>query len=246
MTDKVKNAVENVIGKPVICEFSGPIQKVRTTLFFFSIVGLAVTLGGLTIDHSSSFLGLKFSNLTHDFVQQILFWVILYLIIHFTWGSIDCFVEWRLRLTGTRVSYITAAAYTSEHGDYPGDPRQSTLHNWWKNQASKIGNLKEKTEIINQNLEQCLIELSKKVEEKSNPSWSGFQSNQSQAITNLNNLINAVKEAEKTISAQRIPTSLARFDNWFKFFLRSQNLRWLVIEFSLPIVLGLFALWSLN
>lgn len=239
-------AVENALGNPVMCEFSAPIQKIRSTLFFFSIVGFAVTLGGLTIDQSSSFLGLKFNNLTHDFVRQILFWVILYLIIHFIWGSIDCFVEWRLRLTGTRVSYITAASYTSEHGDYPSDPRQSTLHNWWKNHASQIGNLNEKIESINQNLEQCQTGLSKKIEESSNPSWGAFQSNLSQAVTNLSNLSGAVKEAEKTISAERIPASLMRFDNWCQFFLRSQNLRWIVIEFSLPIVLGIVSIWLLK
>ena len=89
MDDEARKKVESTLGNPVICEFSASILKVRSTLFFFSVVALAVTLGGLTIDKESSFLGLKFSNLTHDFVRDILFWVIIYLTIHFIWGAID-------------------------------------------------------------------------------------------------------------------------------------------------------------
>jgi len=66
------------------------------------------------------------------------------------------------------------------------------------------------------------------------------------ALQNINQLYNSIQTAHKTISDQRIPVSLKRFDNWFQLFLRSQNLRWLIIEFLFPIVLGLSAQYLLS
>ncbi|WIM06378.1 MAG: hypothetical protein OHM77_03575 [Candidatus Nitricoxidivorans perseverans] len=51
-----------------------------------------------------------------------------------------------------------------------------------------------------------------------------------------------VIEARDTLLAARIPVSLRRFDNAFHLFLRSQNLRWLVVEFGAPIMAGTYAL----
>jgi hypothetical protein len=63
-------AVQNTLGSPIICEFSTPVQKIRSILVFFSIVGLLVTLGDLSIDSDSSLLGLKFNNLSPDFINN--------------------------------------------------------------------------------------------------------------------------------------------------------------------------------
>ena len=52
----------------------------------------------------------------------------------------------------------------------------------------------------------------------------------------------SVTEVGDTISALRIPVSLRRFDRWYHLFLRSQNLRWLVVELGAPILLGSYAL----
>lgn len=238
MSDNKIKEVEKTLGAPAICEFQPSIQKTRSTLFFFSAVALVITLGGLNIDQGSSFFGIKFSNLDQVLVNKMLFWVLVYLTLHFIWGSFDCFLEWRTRITGTKVAYLTASTYTSVDGDYPGDPRQSTLYNWWNNQAKQIGNLSDKADEINKNYENCLIGLEKKVNEDSDPNWTSFKQNSGEAVKNINNLMNAIKKAEETITSQRIPVSLERFDNWFKLFLSSQNLRWLVIEFSLPVAMS--------
>ncbi len=55
-----------------------------------------------------------------------------------------------------------------------------------------------------------------------------------------------VKEVNKTLDANRVPASLERFDSWFKVFLKSQNIRWLLIEFLLPISLGIWAVYLLT
>jgi hypothetical protein len=53
-----------------------------------------------------------------------------------------------------------------------------------------------------------------------------------------------VEANTKAITDARIPTSLQRFDRWFEFFLRSQNLRWLLIEFLAPVGLAAVALYE--
>jgi len=42
----------------------------------------------------------------------------------------------------------------SEHADYPRDPRQSTLYNWWKGEATKIGDLTVKISEIEKHLQE--------------------------------------------------------------------------------------------
>jgi len=64
------------------------------------------------------------------------------------WGAIDSFCEWRLRITGTRAAFITTGILSSESGDYPNDPRHSTLYFWWVKNAKIIDNLTEKVDSI--------------------------------------------------------------------------------------------------
>jgi hypothetical protein len=155
-------------------------------------------------------------------------------------------MEWRLRLTGTKVAFITGATWLGEHGDYPSDPRQSTLYNWWKIHANTIGNLEGKAKELDVQINNCLSELKNQKKEGENPNWETVRKTTAEFPSNVNSLINAIKEVDKAINAARIPISLERFDKWFLYFLRSQNMRWFVIEFGLPILLGIFAILLLT
>ncbi len=64
----------------------------------------------------------------------------------------------------------------------------------------------------------------------------------SQVRERVTELTRALENTSKTIASQRIPVSLERFDQWFKLLLQSQNLRWLLIDFLLPVALGVTAL----
>jgi hypothetical protein len=54
-----------------------------------------------------------------------------------------------------------------------------------------------------------------------------------------------VTAATDAITDDRIPTSLKRFDRWFELFQRSQNFRWLFIEFAAPVAFSIVALYYL-
>lgn len=181
-----------------------------------------------------------------DLIRAALLAANSYTFLHFLWYAFDGFLEWRVRISGTRLAFVTTAKSASEHGDYPNDPRQSTLYCWWMFQAPRIGNLGEQiTEI-----EGKLRDWEKKVIQlmQEDPS-DGHGMNLANGLMQINQiqgelskLSRSVEQAQKVICAARIPVSLKRFDDAFHTLSRSKNLRWLAIEVLFPILFGVFAL----
>ena len=246
--DKNIKAVEKVLGEPAFAEFTENTWRIRTNLILASIISIAVVLGDLHIESGSSIFGLKFEGLDDSLVRGSLLWVLIYLLIHFLWSAFDSLNEWRLRVTGTRVAWVTAATFASEEGDYPGDPRKSTLYNWWKVHASRIGNLTEKIKGIETTLKGFENDLNKIISDRAvaNEVINICMPHISTTNSHVVELRQKLTEFSNVFESKRIPTSLKRFDLWFQICLRSQNLRWLVVEFSIPILLGIFALLLLS
>ena len=133
-------------------EFSDYMRRVRTLLIVVGLISIGVVIGGLSIDPSSSVLGVRFQGLSDELIRKGLLIANIYLLVHFVWGGFDSWLEWGARLTGTRVAFVTAGKFASEHGDYPSDPRKSTLYNWWKDSAARISSLTEPLETIKEKL----------------------------------------------------------------------------------------------
>lgn len=242
--DKTIEAVEKALGEPASAEFTDNTWKIRTNLIVASVIGITVSWADLQIDSSSSVLGLKFAGLNDSVVRGALVWIVGYLLAHFLWSAFDSLLEWRLRVTGTRVAFVTTGRVASEHADYPGDPRKSTLYNWWKEEAEKIGSISQSIKSI----EELLKSLEKDLDERyrnhdnTNEVINACASHIHTTNSRVIDLNRSVDELRRVLESQRIPVSLQRFDRWFQIFLRSQNLRWLVIEFGFPIMLGAMAL----
>lgn len=240
---EIKKA-QKALGEPLMPEFADYMRRVRSLLIVVSLISIGVVIGGLAIDPSSSVLGVKFQGLSDELIRKGLLIANAYLLIHFVWGAFDSWLEWGARLTGTRVAFVTTGRVASEHCDYPSDPRQSTLYNWWKDNASKIASLTEPLE----NTEQKLADWEKRVEEeilKDNPNLVTVVQSFREIQTNINDVKKKIENVEKTLTATRIPASLERFDNRFKLMLRSQNIRWLVLELAFPLILGCWSSWLL-
>lgn len=240
----LKSEIESVskaLGEPVATDFSDYVRKIRNGLLAISIISIIILLGDLKISSESSFLGLKFEGLDDDLILWVIFCFNSYLFAHFLWCGFDSFQEWRLRVTGTRVMYQTGTRFATPDCDYPNDPRQSTLYNWWKEEARKISSFQAPLEHIDDELkawkEKVEIALKKK-----DPNVVSACMSINGVSENINKLMKSVENASKTIESNRIPASLKRFDSCFQLFLRSQNLRWLLIEFLFPLLLGFFAL----
>lgn len=240
-------AVEKVLGEPIATEFSDKAWKIRTNLITAAAIAVALTLADLHIAQGSTILGLQFLGLSDVVIRNGLVGLIAYLLIHFCWVSWDSFLEWRLRVTGTRRGFVTGMMWESEHTDIPKDPRQSTLYNWWKQAAPGIRNLSA--------LAQQLEDTCKKWEADLQARFAGTGD-----WTNISNLMQLLVEtrghaeqikrgtdaAAKALASPRIAVSLSRFDAWFQIFLRSQNLRWLLIDFVAPVGFSIWALYLLR
>jgi hypothetical protein len=247
MTEDEKiNAVGKLLGEPVAPELSPVGLKVRNHLFIVCVISITVVLANLRISPESTFLGLKFTGVDDSILRYGLLILLGYFTFHFSWIAFDSFLEWRLRITGTRVTFVTTGLLSDEKMDYPNDPRQSTLYNWWKYQANQIGNLSReitKTKEIVETLQSDLKERYTTGADAMN--IVNACTRLSEVLPTLQQVQNAITSATETIGSDRIPTSLKRFDNWFELFIRSQNLRWLVIDILLPISLSGYALFLL-
>ena len=244
--ERSAEAVEKALGKPVSAELSENGLKVRRNLLVLSLVSIVVVIGGVQLDPTSTIPGFKFIGLTHSLVRIGLFLTTSYLFLHFLWYAFDSFFEWRIRITGTRLAFITGARFTSEHGDYPDDPRQSTLYSWWIGQARAIGNLNQKISAIDEGLKP----LEDKIRAAIGDDPKGINLNNvlkaiAETNTALADLKRSVDQVQQTLSSQRIPESLKRFDSCFQFFVRSQNLRWLMMDILVPLLFGAAALFLL-
>ena len=239
------DAVEKALGNPVAGDLSENALKVRRNLLVFGVISVFVTLGGVKLDPTSSVLGFKFSGVSEALITNSLLAANIYFLLHFIWYAFEGILEWRLRVTGTRLAFLTGSRFGSEHADYPDDPRQSTLYTWWLDNAKRIGNFKVTAD-----------DLSEKIkiwEEKVSSFQNGNDSlNLANAMSTLNQargvadkLTKQIETTEKTLTAMRIPCSLGRFDGWFKLFLKSQNIRWLLIDILLPIAIGAAAIYLL-
>ncbi len=242
--EKSLDAVRKALGEPFASEFSDKVWKIRSHLVVASVISLFVGLAGLRIEPGSTVFGLRFAGLTDETVRSGLFWITVYLTVHFVWSSFDHFLEWRLRATGTKLSFVTTGKFASQHGDYPNDPRQSTLYSWWSVEAGKIGNLAGRATAIDQELHDWEARIRAQVCD-THPNCMNI-TNAAVSVAGVREkvieLTRAVENASKALEAARIPVSLDRFDRWFKLLLRSQGARWLIVEFLLPIALNMAAL----
>lgn len=240
-------AVEKVLGEPVATEFSEKAWKIRTNLIMASAIAVAIGLGELRITPDSSILGLKFNGLSDLVIRYGLSAVIGYLLLHFLWVAWDSFLEWRLRITGTRRGFITGATWGSEHEDIPREPRQSTLYNWWKQEARAIGNLTATAQQLNAKCAQWEADLKSRFAGTSD--WTNISNVMTliaQTREHANKIATGIKAATKALNSPRLMVSLSRFDRWFEIFLRSQNLRWLVLDLCAPLALAIWALYLLR
>ncbi len=230
MVDKLE-AVEQVLGKPVAAEFSDDALKVRRNLLVASFVSIVSVVGGVHVDPGSTVFGLKFSGLTPGLINCGLLIITSYLVLHFGWYFFDSLLEWRLRVTGTRLAFITAGTYASDDADYPANVRQSTLYNWWKGKSAEVALLTKLGADVGPKIEG----LGKLIATGHAPSQESIE----QLRSEFKVLMDYMDRTRSVLAEPRVAVSLRRFDRWFALFLRSQNLRWLLIDAGMPLIAGL-------
>ena len=241
-------SAETVLGKPILEEFSDDTLRIRRNLLIISSICLIYKVNGLQISPDSAFLGIKFLNFDSEKIDLTLSAFIFYHFIHFLWNSLIYLQLWRLRVTGmAELSPQTGSRFSSSLGDYPSNPRNSTLYRWWHESSSAFSNMRIQVE----NLKDTTRELGKKIAAYPDPHDNklrllSFESH-------LNELKKSLEKTQEALTSERIPVSLSRYDQWFKLYQWNQLTKWFIVDWLLPIALGALALfltlpmkWSLT
>ena len=236
LTDKERAAIEKTLGEPVMSPFNDRAERFRRNLIVVSFVMIGYKLSGATLETFEPF-GLRFSHIDLSSIDLLLILLGAYQVVNFLWVSADTMMELRNRITGTRLAFVTVGKFSGEHGDYPDDPRQSSLMTWWKHEEPKIGALGNMADTVIAKIDAADAVLKEK-DAGTLPNLNNFHQALGGVKNDLMALRRQVEDAEKTFKSQRIPVSLERYERWFRVFAWSQIARAAILDFLVP--LGLF------
>ncbi|WP_122313307.1 hypothetical protein [Pseudomonas coronafaciens] len=232
--------IAKVLGEPVGFDISETASKLRRNLLLISVVVIILIVGGIQAGADISLFGIKLTGVTPKKLMIGLAVVLTYHLIHYLWYCYELYSEWTLRLTGTRLSFVTGAMFGLEGADYPNNPRQSTPYTWWLQESRSMlayEDLLRQVEAGVRGLDTHVEELQKK-----DMTSAGTVSLSMQNLKNtLEQVRNSLEATESVITNTRIPASLHRFDNRFRLLLKSQNMRVLLVEIGMPIFIALAA-----
>lgn len=230
-------AIEKIMANPVV-EPNEELSKIRMRLLVVGSISFVIGAFDLKIGKSANVVGLTIENLGDTQVRLILIGITIYLLVHFLWGSCDAFTEWKLRRSAL-----------AKHKGSTDDPKQLTIYRYW------LDVLGDKAAVLNHvdKFRQSAAQLQQIVGDMGELSR--------QDTVRLEAVRSALKEAsvalqgyesnkEKTNAQIFSPNdtvsyAVQRFDATFIGFQRSQNYRWFLFEFLLPLGLGLAAVFWL-
>ena len=194
-----------------------------------SFIALFITLGGVSINPSSTIFGLKFNGLNDSLLYKGLLTLILYFLVHFVWCAYESLQEWEVRVTGAKKAFICADDMNFDEAvkpPYPSDPRNSTFYYWWSTQAKRIGSLKEHLTNINQRIQSMENAIHEMPEKGASLSRSDVNiSSQVQPLKiDIDSAVSSITRMEKVLLGNQLLVSMKTFDRRYKYFLMSQNI----------------------
>ncbi|CAI3787469.1 hypothetical protein AHFPHNDE_01133 [Pseudomonas sp. MM227] len=241
---KSNDEIAKVLGSPVGFDISETASKLRRNLLLVSVVVIALIVGDVQPGSEVSVFGIKLTGLT-SYKIMVGLWVLLaYNLIHYLWYCYELYSEWALRITGTRLAFVTGGKYGKLGADYPDDPRQSTLYTWWLQQSTSMVSYNE----LLYRVDNSIQNFSKHTDrlQALDMTTAGTVSTSIQGMRDtLEQARNCLASVEAVLTDARVPESLQRFDNRFKMLLKSQNLRLVLVEVAMPIGLALIAAFYL-
>ncbi|MFG0461508.1 hypothetical protein ACF8GG_19585 [Pseudomonas sp. yb_1] len=235
-------AVGEVLGKPSGFDISEPAMKVRKSLLAASIALLCLVMAKIEPSDTFTIFGVAFKGVTADKIVVGGILVLIYSMIHFLTYIVELIMEFRVRVTGAKVAYQTGARAGSQYVDYPDDPKQSSLSNWWKDQARRLLVLDEFIDKMNADLEEVKLRLGSPGEVRGAPDEIATSQLMGQVVGNLQKLKMDVQNNREVLMSPRIEVSLQRFETWHKDLISLQGLRVVVLEVAFPILLGTVSL----
>ncbi|OCH31081.1 hypothetical protein A6E13_18440 [Aliivibrio fischeri] len=231
--------IEKLMGEPAPLEVSDYEEKIRRNLLFASMIVFALTFLELIPNSESKFFGLSFDNLTPESIYIVLLIIVSYELVHYIWLVANKISYWRVRLTGTNPGVSRGSSgmtFGNEFDSYDhiGEQKHSNFYVWMLEYKKTINPIIENYDEKWKNLENIVFE-----------SDSINDSHSKDLLNKLNEIYSLQERLEKHLTNIRIDASMCRFDSWYSLMIRSQSLRWLVLDLILPILSGLGAMFFL-
>ena len=235
-----REEIAKVLGEPVGFDISETAAKLRRNLILVSMVVLVLIVGEIEAGSDFSILGVKLTGVTPFKLMVGLSIVLAYTLIHFIWYCYELYSEWSVRVTGTKLAFVTGAKFGATGADYPDDPKQSTLYTWWIQEARSMTAYSDLLKRVDESVQQFSAHVEQL--QQRDMTVGGSVSSSIQGMNNtLEQIRRSLDSTESTITNTRIPESLSRFDRRFSLLLKSQNLRTMVVEVGIPTILSLAA-----
>ncbi|GHZ08329.1 hypothetical protein [Vibrio cholerae] len=236
LDSKKIEAIEKLMGDPTPLEVTDYEEKIRRNLLFASMIVFGLTYLKLIPNSDSKFFGLSFDNLTPESIYIVLIVIVSYELVHYIWLVVNKISYWKIRLTGTTPGVTRGNAgmrFGNEFDpyDHAGNQENSNFYVWMLEQKNTVNPLLNNYSETWAKLEKLAFET------------ESLESSHSQELLNKLNEISSVQtRLEKHLTNIRMDASMQRFDSSFAMMIRSQSLRWIILDFILPIVSGLAAI----
>ncbi|MGF1696584.1 hypothetical protein L4C54_12995 [Vibrio lamellibrachiae] len=203
-------------------ELSEQTIRYRRNILITSCMAIAIITFNVGIDNSKpiNFLGIPLTNITIEHVKLMMFFIIIYQLIHFLWRAYDEWWVWRLKLTDN------------------GEPKGQGANDdsTWIRSVYDIGQFTfcplEPT--YEKRLEQLLTQ---QVKFADNPKDTSYQELDADALAKI--------FVEKVYSSSGIKQDMERIDRFekhIKGYSIQQNLRFHILEIGIPTALSAIAL----
>ncbi|WP_148049546.1 hypothetical protein [Pseudomonas brassicacearum] len=242
--DKDVAAVAAVLGKPAGFDISESAIKVRKSLMAASIALLCLVIAKIEPNDTFTIFGVAFKGVTADKIVIGGMSVLVYSLIHFISYILELLIEYRVRATGARLAFQTGTKAGSQYVDYPDDPKQSSLLNWWKSYAHRLNVVEELADKVNTDLEEIKRRIENIDEISRAPDMATTSQLMGQVNASLINISSDLKTSREVIMSPRIEASLQRYETWHKNLITLQGLRVVILEVMFPILLGVISLVS--
>lgn len=204
---------KKVLLKPNIEPLDSNSQRIRRNLVVTSVVAFFLSIGSSGIDpKNSSFVGIKFNEVRVEIIQIMIVLALIYFFIHFLWASLDHFKENKLRLTGIVMPMIRGNSFDPN----THEESQSTMHSWW---TSEMDLTKEYRKLLTDMKKHAIKD-------------------QQESVIGLMTL----RMDELEGKSAYIYEALKSYETSFWYHQRSQLLRWIILDFSIPLIIGFVSL----
>ncbi|MEZ9860528.1 hypothetical protein AB4381_18865 [Vibrio splendidus] len=219
--DKYKNktyGLENsFLAKPFL-DLSDKTLKIRRNLNVTALVSIAITLLGIEVK-GVSFSGLKVEGLTDGKLFVVLLCILIYHMVYFLWCTYDEYWKWRLHLVVETSDDVTKR----QTGDYSLSPSQLAVDS----------NLYCNGYVLNNIYNQVKTTITSSINA------------QDYEFKNLDERLHSIWFNSMQPVIEQDLARLKRYEQSFKNYHIQEVVRFLVIEFGLPLLLSLYGAYEL-